>query len=49
MDDSQAVLDAARAFGIRHVIGISAPDSRNAGRPISGVPTIRDFSELNPL
>ena len=49
MDDSQAVLDAAKAFGIRHVIGISAPDSRHGERSITGVPTVRDFSELNPL
>ena len=48
MDDSQAVLNAARAFGIRYVIGITAPDSRRGERSITGVPTVRDFSELNP-
>ncbi|MEJ2308198.1 MAG: GMP/IMP nucleotidase [Gammaproteobacteria bacterium] len=48
IDDSQAVLDAAKAFGIMHLLGISAPDSRGAVRQLAGVPTIRDFSELTP-
>jgi putative hydrolase of the HAD superfamily len=49
IDDSQSVLDSAKAFGIANVIGIRAPDSRGEERRLTGVPTIRDFSELNPL
>ena len=46
IDDSQAVLDSAKAFGIACVVGITAPDSRGESRRLTGVPTIRDFSEL---
>jgi FMN phosphatase YigB (HAD superfamily) len=43
VDDSERVLDAARAFGIRNVIAVTCPDSRNENRRVlahRGVPHV---------
>jgi HAD superfamily hydrolase (TIGR01509 family) len=46
IDDSLAVLNSARQFGIAHLIAVSRPDSRLPKKEIAGYPTIEDFREL---
>jgi putative hydrolase of the HAD superfamily len=46
VDDSLAVLNAARAFGIAHIVAVSKPDSQQAKRNISDFLAIEDFREL---
>lgn len=46
VDDSLAVLRAARDFGIQHLITISKPDSLRPKRLIDEFPAIEDFREL---
>jgi putative hydrolase of the HAD superfamily len=49
IDDNDHVLKAAGAFGIRHLLTISQPDS---GRPLRGglnYPAFNDFCELLPV
>ncbi|MGY6276014.1 GMP/IMP nucleotidase [Methylomonas sp. MgM2] len=48
VDDSLAVLRAARAFGIAYLISISKPDSQAPVRLIQEFPSIRDFRALMP-
>ncbi|MGR9100721.1 MAG: GMP/IMP nucleotidase [Gammaproteobacteria bacterium] len=48
VDDSLAVLIAARDFGIRHLVTVSKPDSRQVARKISDFPAIEDFREIMP-
>jgi HAD superfamily hydrolase (TIGR01509 family) len=46
VDDSERVLDAARAFGIRNVIAVTCPDSRNDNRRVlahRGVPHVANL------
>ncbi|MBI2381296.1 MAG: GMP/IMP nucleotidase [Gammaproteobacteria bacterium] len=47
-DDSLAVLQAARAYGIAEVLAIAWPDSQKPPRPVEGFPAIADFSALLP-
>ncbi|WP_305909754.1 GMP/IMP nucleotidase [Methylomarinum sp. Ch1-1] len=49
VDDSQAVLTAAREFGIAQLISVSKPDSRAGKRNITEFPAIEDFRELMPV
>ena len=49
VDDSLAVLQSARAYGIRHLLAISFPDSKGQVRVIDGFNAIRDFSEITPI
>ena len=46
VDDSLAVLNSARLFGITHLISVSKPDSNQPKRNIIGYPAIEDFREL---
>lgn len=46
VDDSLAVLNAARAFGIGQIVAVSKPDSQQAKRSISDFLAIEDFREL---
>lgn len=46
VDDSLAVLNSARLYGIKHLISISKPDSQQAKRDITDFPAIEDFREL---
>ena len=46
VDDSLAVLNAAKAFGIAHLCAISKPDTQQAKRIISDYAAIEDFREL---
>ena len=46
IDDSLAVLDSARQFGIAYLISVSRPDTRLPKKEITGYPAIEDFREL---
>ena len=46
IDDSLAVLNSARLFGIAHLISVSKPDSKQPKKDITGYPAIEDFREL---
>lgn len=46
IDDSLAVLNSARLFGISHLIAVSRPDSRQSKRDVIGYPAIEDFRAL---
>jgi putative hydrolase of the HAD superfamily len=48
VDDSLAVLRAARAYGIRQLITVKQPDSRQPAREIVEFPAIASFRELMP-
>jgi len=48
VEDSLAVLEAARAFGVRHTIAVSAPDSRQPARRVEGFIAVGSVSELLP-
>jgi HAD superfamily hydrolase (TIGR01509 family) len=48
IDDSLAVLNAARAFGIENLLSVSRPDSRLPKRVIIDYPAFEDFRELMP-
>lgn len=48
VDDSLPVLDAARAYGFRHLLCIHAPDSRAGSRRITDYPAINSFQEITP-
>ena len=46
IDDSSAVLNSARLFGIAHLISVSKPDSKQPKKHVTGYPSIEDFREL---
>jgi putative hydrolase of the HAD superfamily len=46
VDDSLAVLNSAREFGIAHLITLAKPDSQKPVRDIVDYPVITDFREL---
>ena len=46
IDDSLAVLNSARLFGIAHLIAVSKPDSKQLKKHITDYPAIEDFREL---
>jgi putative hydrolase of the HAD superfamily len=46
IDDSLAVLDSARQFGIAYLLSVSRPDTRQAKKDITSYPAIEDFREL---
>ncbi len=48
IDDSIAVLNAAAAYGIRHLLAISQPDSKAAPIAIREFPSISHFDEILP-
>ncbi|MEX0899696.1 MAG: GMP/IMP nucleotidase [Gammaproteobacteria bacterium] len=47
VDDSRAVLEAAREYGIAHVIAVAKPDSMRPTRTHEGFRHIHDFRELS--
>lgn len=49
VDDTVTVLDAARHYGIRWLVAISAPDSKVAPNEVSGYLAVDDFRTLTPL
>ena len=46
VDDSLPVLDAARAYGIRHLISVKRPDTRQPPKDTRDYPAIDSFAEL---
>jgi 5'-nucleotidase len=46
IDDSLAVLNSARLFGIAHLISVSKPDSKQPNKYVIDYPAIQDFREL---
>ena len=46
VDDSLAVLNSARQFGIAHLISVSKPDTTMPKKQIIDYPSIEDFREL---
>ena len=46
IDDSLAVLNSARLFGIAHLISVSKPDSKQPKKHVADYPAIEDFREL---
>lgn len=46
IDDSLPVLDSAQRYGIRHLLAIRSPDSRQPPRPPSQHQAVHDFDEL---
>lgn len=46
VDDSLAVLNSAREFGIAHLISVSKPDTKMPKKQILAYPAIEDFREL---
>ena len=46
MDDSEHVLDAARAFGVAHLITLRQPDSSLPARATTRYPAIHHFEEI---
>ena len=49
IDDNLVALDSARAYGIRHLLAISQPDSRGPRRDIEGFDAIHSFDEIMPV
>lgn len=46
IDDSLSVLQSARSYGIRWLLAVTLPDTRQPVRQVTEFPAIRDFSEL---
>jgi putative hydrolase of the HAD superfamily len=46
IDDSMPVLDSARRFGIRHLLAVRRPDTRQAEKDTGDYPAIAGFTEL---
>jgi putative hydrolase of the HAD superfamily len=46
VDDSLPVLDAAREFGIRHLVCVRNPDTRQPPKDTRDYPAIDSFAEL---
>ncbi len=47
VDDNEAVLDAAREFGVRHLLAVSQPDSQKPRRESLRYSAIDHFDELS--
>ena len=48
IDDSLAVLNSARTYGLGHLLSINKPDSKQAQREIEEFLSIQDFREIMP-
>lgn len=46
IDDNQHVLRAAHEYGVRHLLGIAQPDSRQPPQAAAEFPVVADFREL---
>jgi len=49
VDDSLPVLDAARAYGIAHLVAVRTPDTKQPPKDTRDYPTIDSFAQLLPL
>jgi putative hydrolase of the HAD superfamily len=48
VDDSLPVLDSGRTYGIRHLVTIRKPDTRQPEKDTGGYPAIASFEEIMP-
>ena len=48
VEDSLAVLEAARCYGVRHTIAIRKPDSTQPARDITGFTSVGGIAEIAP-
>jgi putative hydrolase of the HAD superfamily len=48
VDDSLAVLDSARRYGIAHLVAVKKPDTTQPQKNTGDYPAIDDFSQLMP-
>ncbi len=48
VDDSLPVLDAARAYGVRHLVAVRRPDTRQPEKDTGAYPAIGRFAEIMP-
>jgi len=46
VDDSIVILDSAKQYGIKHLLGVANPDSKQASNLISEYPSITDYGVL---
>ncbi|WP_026376225.1 GMP/IMP nucleotidase [Aestuariibacter salexigens] len=46
VDDSLAILEAAQTFGIKYVLAVKNPDSKQAHREIDAFPAVDDYRPL---
>ncbi|MBW2940960.1 GMP/IMP nucleotidase [Zhongshania aquimaris] len=49
VDDTASVLDSAAAFGIRHLLTLRQPDSKQAVRDSLTYPAVLSFAEVLPI
>jgi putative hydrolase of the HAD superfamily len=49
VDDSLAVLDAARDFGIKHLLAVHRPDSQQAAKDVGDYQGIDSFRQIMPI
>ena len=49
VDDTVSVLQAAQAYGIRHLLCILQPDSQSPPRAVTGFPAVVDFDQVLPV
>jgi len=48
IDDNENVLKSAQTYGLKHLLGITRPDSKQQAKNITGFITAHDFSEVFP-
>jgi 5'-nucleotidase len=48
IDDNETVLKSAQNYGIKHLLAITKPDSKQQAKSIPGFITAHDFSEVFP-
>jgi putative hydrolase of the HAD superfamily len=46
VDDSLGILEAAKEFGIQHLLAVSNPDSKQPSREITDFPSVQDYRYL---
>lgn len=49
VDDSLAVLDTAREFGIQHLLAVTRPDSRKPAKDVGNYQAIDGFNQIMPI
>jgi putative hydrolase of the HAD superfamily len=46
VDDSLVILDSAKKYGIKHLLAVANPDSKQENKEINDYPAITDYREL---
>ncbi len=49
IDDSLGILKVAETFGIKHIVAINNPDSKQGARDIKEFKAITDYQQLMPI